>query len=1347
MRLWFAAFLLLFSCAVFAIPQNPAALIPDFFSTISEFIGSVNSWIYGWVKERWMDYMYGDYQKLLEYDLGGIETGSAESFLSHPLDRSDPLEHYAAASVDSMQSAYSSIRLAAGQRSRCIDLYKKRETCKEDCPTAYSIKACTDAFFTHLNSATAKINESFDYAMRQISSDYYAYKYYGLEEDAQNGLFGCYLAVVDIYNDFSAFQGGGTAHAEKVREEADIGDRIVRAFSSIDASPKFYNNFFNALGGGKDAVVFQLLNQHQECRSIEKNVLSGFSEKKAGFAAKLGERQADFEKIKKETLCTLNQQDIGAVLSGEEIEKQELSMQISPEDKATGSSPEQSCDIIEAALSNLTALNNRLRTEENSNRFLARASQEMGDSEKTFSRIDGNLARTRTQTEGIGRKAQSRAESLKSQVLLLRGEIPESDAKGLLLSEFDAMLKKADSAMQEARNSGTEGGRTKKYSLAVRHLLAIQEAFGPTNKTEDTGALLLQAEEMLALAKSDDIEASRESSLIANARAHMDSGRGLAASALLKAAMSGLSEKAGSRYSDLGSQRERIKAETSFLSEAGFKVDSSRLESYEKFFQDNELNTQKALGSLKKMKADYDTFGQQLSGTILSNQSAILSSILSKKQPAILGDVAAGEPAQVSLDLEFTNPLPYSLDPKTISVPLAYSPAGRISDRDLISSHLTGAAQEGDRLVLFVDAIEPKGTLKLNLLYDSILAQADVDITEAHTQKNAAWKFYVKTTAPPGIRRLLVPVPDNAHFLERFPQDFLRSGSRQYLMIWHPGAEYEREFSTPSGLSIERKVERKDAAQSPKVRVYEKVSIKNGLGVRLNGVRIELPLYTKVEELKAATGALEGANLVLKADLAPKELKIIGLNYTINDPQFYSEILLSEADTKLSILESRADSARFSGEIAQLRARRESANRLYSDGNYESAVSELIGLGADAARLENIANQDSSLREAFLRLNQSFSEKLSGLKGLNSLYLLLGMQNSSKNTKPLEDTQSLAGREFSRGDASLALELLSNSSMPQIDEKALARAVGSRKAELSGRLDNFTRLRIALSVLGKKDDSFNSLIENISLEYGEFSVAASGRNYSRAGLALEALDSSMDAAAIYQQQMVSEADAIGTEFLANRSSRIGALEKELASLDYANALSLHLPPAVGAWARENGIVDESDDLSKMAGSLQSELSDEKRAISTAFNMSAVPRLLFIDSKKLLASDAVDRAQAFASTVQSILVGKEEDSSAALKDSEDRMRGGKLEGDAGIILSSARRAQEAGRFQDSLAYTSYAVAVFSKQPPAVSQYIVPLLALLVVLFAYVYRRKLSKKPGGESDIDAAERRISIRKDAR
>lgn len=1348
MRLWFAATLLFFSCAVFAAPENPAALIPDFFKTIAEFIGSVNSWIYGWFKESWLGFTYGEYQKMLEYDLGGITTGFAESYLEHPLDRSDYFQHYAAESVDSIQAAYSYAKLAAEQKSKCIKLYGTRQSCVSNCPTAYSVKTCTDIFFNHLNSATAKLNDSFLYAMRQTEADYRTYQHYGLDEDLQSELAGCYLSVVDVYNDFHAFQAGGGAHAEKVREEADLGDRIVLAFSSVEASPKFYSKFFNTLGGGKDSAVFQLLNQHQECRQIEKKVIVEFAAKAAEFSAKLGGRQEDFDRIKKEKFCELSQQDIDAIFTEAQREVQLLSLQISPEERTTGASPAQSCTIIAESLSQLSGLKTRIRTSENTNKFLVRSSKEIDGAEKLFGTIDENLNKTKRQTDGIGDRARTRAELQKTQILPYRREIPDSDAKSLLLSEFDSILRKADSAMQEARSAATEGERAKKYSLAIRHLLELEGSFGAKQAAEDAGPLLSSAEETLALAKEDGIEASRETALVGNAKAQMGSGRKLAASALLKAAAIGLKAKVQERYSSLPGTRDKIKSELAFLSQAGVSTPASGFNAYEKFFSNNELDFQKAMGSLKKMEEDYGSFDAQLSAAILSNQSSLLSTILSRQQPEILGDVVAGEPAQVSLSIEFENPLPFALSPKTAHLPLAYQPQGRISSRDVVLSSSASAAQEGGRLVLFVDDVQPRSGFRIKLLYESVVAQAtDVRVVESHSQKTLRWKFSAKINAPAGLEKLLVPVQKNRYLLESFPQDFLNSGDRQYLVIWQPGRDYEREFSTPSGISIERKVVGVEPLQSSKLRISEKVSVKNSLDIRLDSVRLELPFYTGQDDFNSASpGAFEGANFVTKIDMAPRELKEVFLNYTIDDAKFYSEILLSDTDTRLSLIESRADAARFSNELAQLRSRREAGSRLYAGGNYGGAISELVPIGAEAARLENIANQNSAQQEAFISFNRTFSEKLSHLKSLNSLYLMLGTKDIPKDTKPIEDSLSRASREFLRGDYALALEMLSNVSMPAVEEKPLVRAIESRKADLSGRLDNFTRLRTALAALGKKDAGFDLLVENMSFAYGEFSRAASNRDYSGAVLALGSLNSSLAEADAMHQRLVSDADAAATELLENRSTSIEEIEKKMNALEFKNALSLHIPPPVAAWARENGITDESGEMEKIAEALRRELAKERGTISAALNMSPVSRLFFVGSKSFLDSDSLGRAQAFASTAQSLLARKEEDSAFALKNSEGLLEGARLGEDAVVLISSARRAQAAGRFQDSLAYTSYVVAVFSREPPSVLQYALVLIVLVVVVVVYLNRRRLYEIfKSREGDIERAERSISLRRE--
>jgi len=1347
MRLWFAATLLLLSCVVFAAPENPAALIPDFFNTISEFIGSVNSWVYGWLKDSWTGFMYGEYQTMLEYDLSGITTGTAESYLEHPLDRSDYFQHYAAESVDSVQAAYYSAKLAAEQKRKCIKLYDSRQSCISNCPTAYSVKTCTDVFFNHINSATAKLNDSFLYAMRQAEADYRTYQNYGLDENAQSELSGCYLSAVDVYNDFYAFQAGGGAHAEKVRDEADLGGRIVIAFSSVEASPKFYSKFFNTLAGGEDSAVFQLLNQHQECRQIEKKVLAEFAAKAAEFSAKLGLRQDAFGRIKKEKFCELSQQDIDAIFTESQREVQSLSLQISPEEKITGSSPAQSCTIIEDSLTQLSGLKTRIQTAENTNKFLVRASKEIGDAEKLFVKIDENLNKTQTQTSSIGSRAQKRAESLKTQVLTYRRELPDSDVRPLLLSEFDTILKKAESSMQEARSAATEGERAKKYSLATRHLLELEDSFGSKQAEEDTNLLLSNAEETLALAKEDGIEASRETILVENAKAQISVGRKLAASALLKAATIGLNEKVQERYSSLPGTRDNINSELAFLSQAGISVPSSTFNAYEKFFSNGALDFQKALGSLKKMSEDYGSFDAKLSAAILSNQSVLLSTILSKHQSEISGDVIAGEPAQVSLSIEFENPLYFALSPKAVHLPLAYQPQGRLSSQDVIMSSSASAAQEGSQLVLFVDDVQPKSGFRIKLLYESVVAQATgLQMVENHNQKTLAWKFSAKIDAPPGLEKLLVPIPKNNYLLESFPQDFMASGGRQYLVVWQPGREYAHEFSIPSGISIERKLVGVEPLQNSKLRISEKVSVKNSLDMRLESVRLELPFYTHQDEFNSASpGAFTGANFVTKINLAPRELKEVFLNYTIDDPKFYSEILLSDTDTKLSIIESRADAARFSNELAQLRARRESGNSLYASGNYGGAISELVPIGAEAARLENIANQNSAQKEAFVSFNRTISERLSSLRSLNSLYLLLGT-NTLKDTKPVEDALSRAGREFSRGDYAFALGLLSNVSIPVIEEKPLAKAIEVKKAELSGRLDNFTRLRTALAALGKKDTSFDLLVENLSFSYGEFSRAASNKDYSTAVAALESLDPSLVEADAMHQQLVSDADAAAIGLLENRSTSIEEAGKDMGALEFRNALSLHIPPPVAVWARENGITDESGEMEKIAEALRKELATDKRAISAALNATPVFRLFFVGSKSFTEPDSLERAQAFASTAQSLLARKEEDSVLAIKTSEGLLEGARLGEDAVVLISSARRAQAAGRFQDSLAYTSYAVAVFSTEPPSVLQYALVLIVLVVIAAAYLNRRRLSELfKSKEGDIERAERSISLRRD--
>lgn len=1335
MRRWFAASLLLLSCAVFALPESPAAAIPDFFGTIADFVGSVNTRIYGWVKERWMDYMYGDYRKLLEYDLGGISSGPAESYLSHPVDRGDYFQFYAASSVDRMQAAYSAAGLAAAQRAACILLYSEREACERSCPSAYEIKACTDAFFTYLNSATSLLNESFDYAVRQMEADYNAYLYYGMNDAGENKLSGCYLSVVDVYNDFYAFRGGGMAQAEKVRSESDLGDRMVVAFSSLERSPRFYNRFFNAIGGGRDAVVFQMLNQHQECRKIEDAVHRDFAEKAASFYAKLADRSAELETIRRGGLCDITQQDLDAIFSGDELEVRTVSMQIAPEYGAAVSNPARACALASGELSNLTALKARILAGENANRFLLRASEELDAAEAEFGRIDGNIRLIRVQSEGIADRARERAVSLHLRVSGYRGSIPgEGEQKALLLSEFDAMLEKADSATGAAADAGTEGGRARGYSSAIMHLLAIEASFGPMGGSG--GPTLSSAAGMLALAKEDGLETSREAAFIENAKANSKAGRDRAAAAFLQGAVAGIAEKAGGRYFGLEGMRARIKSELSFLSEAGVPVDSSGFARYEGFFTDGSLDVSKAVGNLRRMEAEYALLDERLAGAILQNQSALLSATLSKKRPEIVGDVVAGEPAQVLLDLGFTNPLPYALDPKAVAVPLKYVPAGRISSRDVVSASHAEVAQEGDSIVLFVDGMAPGSSFNARVMYDSVVAQAGrVEVEEAHTQKNAVWRFSVRAEAPPGTEKLLVEVPPNKHLLANFPRDFVVSGGRQYLAILHPQGRYGRVFSTPGVIEVDRKVGMTEALQSPRVRVSERVTIRNGIDQRLGAVRIELPLYVPVEDLGG--GVLEGPNAVFSVSLSPRETKMLDLNYTVNDPKFYSEVLISETGARLSVIRPSNGSS-LSGEVARLRERRESGSRLYAEGDYVSAISELVSIVPDAERLENNARQDSSLREAFLRLNASFSERIGGLKEISSISRLLGIPEPQKNPVQLEDARSRANREFFRGDAALASELLQNASARQMDEKAVMKALESKRAELSLELDNLTRLRAAVSAVGIKDAALGSLAENLSAAHSRFSLAVSGRNYSGAREALEELNAGFAVAGEQWQRVVSGADGIALELLANRSREIESAERELASIDYGAALSLHLPPAVGAWARENGIVDESAGLAKVSAGLQEGLADEKRAISAALNATPLSRLMFVGSGTTPGS--VGPAREFAGNLRNIMGRKGGDAAAGIERSEALLGAGRLESSAGTLVSSARRAQAAGRFQDSIAYTAYATAVFSREPPSSARYVAALLLAIAAVFAYANRCKAS---GGREDrLGEAERRISL-----
>jgi len=1299
---------MLLSQAALALPYENRG---DFLGSINEFIyhatESLISGFLGW----WDQWLYGEYNSLLEQDLSSVNPEQIQMDLPEGYLNTESRE-----ALTHLANSQEAARRAKDKQAECKRLKQEWDGCTLFCIPEYHVKLCAKEFFQELGTAQSELNQSLSKTLNQISTDYLAYKHYGIGTAHATKLDGCYLYSLDIYNALKRHEADKSASS--VRGEERPGDTIVLAIAS---SSRDFQTFFNKMAANQKSLIPEMLEKHKACREIESKLLDEYREMAISFSKETERLEGSYAPIEAQKLCLLEAEDLEAI-QPTQAKTLAQTIDFKRQEKLLGKDPKESCRLIEKSLKELKSTKTESLVDSTGDGYLAKALERIDSSEAAIRQTDENLAEMSNTLAGIKDRAMKRAQALKAEAGKLR---PGLEPEALVQHKKD--MEEAGQAIAQAEAKTTEGEAAKALAGAIMKLEAMLATYSEQPE-EQVQEQIDEAEARIILAESDHIEASTEKAMLNSAKEALKRKHALLAKIHARNILASLEEKARETYPGLQEKRQKIRENLDYLPEQ----EQKNFLKYEKYYTPN-LDYSAAIGRLLEMENAYAAALATEEKRIQDTSKELLESGI-KARTRYAGPQIAGEPAQAIAEYSFTNPTGFTMPASQISLALDPRPIGAITAQNILgSSYLEESAYASDKLMLSTKALPEGASFSLTLSYYAIPAtllslkkQAASDLSDAEFRYTAA---YTMSGSP---EKILLPIEENIPaLLNKYPDDFQEIDGRHYLAAWYPSGSYERSFKIPTPVTMERRGI-KTILKGQSAEISETIHLENHEGYNIDSLQFSIDTSTPATEVKGAE--YSSGRLKIKTTIGPREQKDLSVSYTASDSRFYCLAYQQQAKQELEKEHLEAE--------YQLNAELESAAVECESGNIEEAIKAIASIGSSISSLREISRGNTQEKETYERLEKQAQDRLDQAEAANQAAALLGIQRT--DTYPAMDALSKAKELYSRGNIKQATAEARRALAMPIEPAGIDKALEEKKMSLKQKMSGLAATKTVLEQLGLKDPELTSSIDQAGASQTRFELALISANKTKAIYALLEYQGAYDNASgrmsdnleRYQGQI----DAQAGEMQEN----VTGLLQALSSANYSTPLGLHVPYSFEQWAKQQGMAGRDQEYEKAREKHIANLTAYLAKLESLKIKPPEEKLTLF--QQAMSSFGTRQAQEFLSKAGSEVERKRNDAEKMLALAEEQASKGMLTSDAVKIVSDAKQYNSQGRYLDSIAYTGFAIATGTKPPDNTPRLAALSLVLLIAAgLLYTKKDKLRKYlDSKEEDMDIAERGLSFRK---
>ncbi len=1290
----------------------PFTIKGDFFATINQFIyHSTEDLVVGFL-HLWDRWLYGEYTAMLEQDLSSIDPKKVHIDLPGGY-----LNQGSQESLTHLANAQDAIKRAKAKQEECKRLKDGTTNCFL-CVPEYHVKLCAKEFFKEFEEASTELNHSLVKALGQISTDYLAYKHYGIDATHSTSLDGCYLYALDIYNEMRKYEQEETI--QHIRQEEKPGECIVLAISS---SSKDFVLFFNQMAANEGSLIPSILKKHKECRQIEADLLKDYAEKTQRFTQELFELEDPYASIKDQKICLLEKRDLDAIQPSKAASLAQ-SIDFRRQEKLIGKDPKQSCQIIEKNLKELKQMKTRAIADKSQDGYLVKALKQIYHSDSLITQTEENLAYISIVTTGITSTARSKAYSLRREARAITG------LETQVLEQYGQDIREAEESLENAESKTTVGGSAKALAISIRKFEQILSLYSTDPKEEEVQQLIDKAETRILLAGSDGLDTTLENTRLESARQAMDRNYLLFARIQAQHILDSIEQKATGKYAELPELREKINENIRFLPSAKKQT----FLKYEKYYTPN-LDYNEALGNLKEMTQAYLILLSLEEKEVRDNLKEIIEAGI-EQRVTYLDALIADEPIQLILECSFTNPTSFQLPPASIELVLDIPPIGAITRQNMMDSrHIDPEtiAYASEKLSFSTPELPAGSGFTLTVSYPAMPAtllsfKRQITADSSNTQ--------VTYTATPSLatnlERVLIPLEEDIQQLSnKYPEDFPQLNGKQYLAIWYPDGKYERTFEIPSTIRLERENTNTEL-KGDKATIYETIYIGNPEAFRIDQLEYAIDINAKATDVKGVKYS-EG-KLRLRSGLNAYEQKTLEISYTIEDKTFYCKAFYHQVETEIEAAQFQIPE--------QLRMDAELAGKACDSGDLPQAVASLTSISSSIGSLRQVFLGNTREKETFERYNQTVHDLIAQAEEANQFSELLGTPTT--DIKEAKDRLAEANRLFERGDIKSATTEIKPFLKLSPELSTVNKALEKKKIEIREQVQQLFELKKALSLLEAEDDLISGLVEQTAIQQTAYELALVSKNktatYKELSRYQRIYDNTSTILDGYLNRQEGKIDALIQAKYENISSLLAILD----TANYSVPLGLHLPYSVEQWAKQQGMTSKDIGYERARQKHLVDLTESLSLLRTLESDDPKEKLLY--AHQTFNGIETGQTRDFVAQMESEINEKRKDANDFLSLATEQSIKGRLTKDAATLLSKSKQHASAGRYLDSIAYTGFAIATGTRPPnqtPKIAAF--SILLLIILLLIYTKRDTLKKYIGNDEDeMEAAERRISFRK---
>ena len=233
--------------------------------------------------------------------------------------------------------------------------------------------------------------------------------------------------------------------------------------------------------------------------------------------------------------------------------------------------------------------------------------------------------------------------------------------------------------------------------------------------TNETGALLLQIDDLIRRAEMDEINVASEEAMLRNLEGEKDS-RDISGD--LRALTASILEKADIKYGHLLGVRAELLANISGSDACGADLKTTMENIEAGIISGRTIDYMNGIGRLKSLEESYSEISDELSLC----ESNIIANSLVIRQSIYVERVRIDEPVPIVLDILISNPTYYSGDEVSVDIPLQAKMQLLYSDITQGQEYVANVLVDDYNLVLTLASVSPYWTRSIEFEKDAVLA-------------------------------------------------------------------------------------------------------------------------------------------------------------------------------------------------------------------------------------------------------------------------------------------------------------------------------------------------------------------------------------------------------------------------------------------------------------------------------------------------------------------------------------------------------------------------------------------------------------------------------------------------